>query len=123
MLLDVAQTDEGWRYSLKLITLEALGQFDPSWISHDDIDAAIAAHRASDVQLPDPEGFREACARRIEEALDCKLTSRSSVLFSSSEEDISVIVLVSKEYRSPSRYWFSFYPSQKERMAEWRRDT
>ena len=48
MLLDIAKTDGGWRYSLKAIMLEALRQFGASWLSREDIDAAIAARGTSD---------------------------------------------------------------------------
>ena len=116
MLLDIIQIDEGWQYSLKPIMLEALRQFAPSWLSRDDIDTAIAALGTTEEETPDSEVFRKVCANRIEKTLDCKLTRRSSVLFLSGEEDIAVVCLVSKEYRSSTRvrYWFSLYRSQKD---------
>ena len=120
MLLDIAEIDAGWRYSLKPIMLEALRQFTPLWLSRGDIDVAIAAHGTSKEGPPDRRAFHDACARRVEDALDCKLSRQSSVLFLSDEQDIAVVCLVSKEYRSSSRvgYWFSLYPSQKDRLDE-----
>ena len=120
MLLDVTQIDEGWQYALKPIMLEALRVLAPSWLPRDDVDAAIAAHGAGDEETPDSGAFREACASRVENALECRLTRRSSVLFLSDEEDIAVICLVSKEYRSSTRvgYWFGFRRLQRDRLEE-----
>ena len=120
MLLDVTQIDQSWHYSLKSIMLEALRQFAPSWLSRGDIDEAITAHGTSDDVPSDPEAFREACARRVQDALDCKLTKQSSVLFLSDDGEIAVVCLISREYRSQSRvgYWFGLYPSQKDWLEE-----
>ena len=120
MLLDVTQVEEGSQYSLKPIMLEALRQFSPSWLSRRDIDEAIAARGKLDEGPSDPEAFREACTRRAENALNCKLKRQSSVRFSSDEGNIGVVCLVSREYRSPSRvgYWFGLYPSQRDWLEE-----
>lgn len=120
MLLDITQVDEGWLYALKPTTLLALRQFSPSWLSRDDVDAAIAAHGAGDEETPDSGAFREACAKRIENALGLKLTRQSSVLFLSDEGEIAVVCLVSREYRSSSRvgYWFGFRRLQRKRLEE-----
>ena len=118
MLLDVTQTNEGWQYSLKPMMLEALRQFAPSWLSGNDIDLAIAAGGASDEGPSDPGAFREACARRVGDFLDCRLTRQSTVLFLSDEENVAVVCLISREYTSVSRvgYWFGFYLQQKDRL-------
>lgn len=120
MLLDITQMDEGWHYSLKPIMLEALRQFAPSWLSRSDIDLAVTAGGTSSQGPSDQDAFREACAGRFKQFLDCELTKRSSALFVSDEENIAVVCLISKEYGSASRvgYWFAFQLSQKTRLEE-----
>ena len=115
MLLEVTQTNEGWQYCLKPVMLQALRQFGPSWLTGSDIDVALAARGTSDEGPSDPKAFREACASRVGDYLDCRLTKQSSVLFVSDEEDVAVVCLISKEYKSVSRvgYWFGFYLQQK----------
>ena len=120
MLLDITEIGEDCRYSLKPIMLEALRQSVPVWLSLDDIDVAIAAHGTPNEGLPNRKAFREACARRVESVLDCKLTRQSSALFWSHDHSTAILCLVSRVYKSPTRvrYWFGFYPSQKDRLEE-----
>ena len=120
MLLDLTQMDEGWQYSLKPIMLEALRQFAPVWLSLSDIEVAVAAGGISDQGPSDQNAFREACAKRVEQFLDCELTRQSSVLFASDEENNAVVCLISREYESGPRvgYWFAFHLSQKNWLEE-----
>ena len=120
MVLDVTQTEDGTQYVLKRIMLEALRRHAPPWLSRDDVDGALAALDTGDEETADSAAFREACVGRVESALERSLTRRSPAFFVSDREDVAVVCLVSREYRSAARigYWFGFRRSQRDRLEE-----
>lgn len=60
--------------------------------------------------------FAEACITRIERYLNHSLVKRSRALFSSPDDKVSIVCLVSKMHSrvGHNRYWFAFRPTQKE---------
>ena len=83
-------------------------------------EAPVAAHETLDQAPIDHEAVRQACARRVERALNCKLTDSGRVGFASEDGETAIVCLVSREYKRPSgtRYWFSFYPSRYDELQQ-----
>lgn len=67
-----------------------------------------------------PVSFHDACKERIEERLDQDLIKRSRATFSSPDETVALICVVSKEHSEGPRpgYWFAFHPHQRERLSD-----
>lgn len=67
-----------------------------------------------------PVSFHEACVERIQKHIEENLIKRSRATYSSPNESVALICLVSKEYDkgAHSGYWFGFHPHQQEKLAE-----
>ncbi|MFI8577543.1 hypothetical protein ACIGEL_17670 [Rossellomorea aquimaris] len=64
--------------------------------------------------------FREACISRIQKHFKTSFIKRGRCLYSSSNININLVCLVSKEYvlKTARRYWFAFHPPQQEFLME-----
>jgi hypothetical protein len=63
-----------------------------------------------------PINFRDACAARVQKFLGQPLVKRSLAVYSSPDENLSVVCINSREYKKPnsSGYWFAFHPHQRD---------
>jgi hypothetical protein len=63
-----------------------------------------------------PVAFHDACVDRIEERLGRVLLKRTRATFSSADNSLALVCMVSKEHTPSTQtyYWFAFHPHQKE---------
>lgn len=64
--------------------------------------------------------FHKACVKHVERVLETNLIRRSRATFTSADETLALICLVSREYKGGRRtgYWFGFHPHQEDLLAE-----
>jgi hypothetical protein len=66
-----------------------------------------------------PVAFNDQCAARIGASLSIALVKRSRALYSSPDDSLRVVCLVSKAYaEGKADYWYGFHPHQRETLAE-----
>lgn len=66
-----------------------------------------------------PVAFNDECASRIGASLNMTLVKRSRALYSSPDDSLRVVCLVSKAYaEGKTGYWFGFHPHQRDTLAE-----
>lgn len=65
-----------------------------------------------------PVKFNDACAARVESVLERRLVKRSRTLFSSPDNSVGVISIVSKEHvtNGVPNYWYGFHEYQREAL-------
>ncbi len=63
-----------------------------------------------------PVNFRDACANRVQVQLGQPLVKRSFAVYSSPDDDLTVICINSREYKKSKHlaYWFAFHPHQRD---------
>nr|WP_304751403.1 hypothetical protein [Rhodoferax sp.] len=80
------------------------------------LDSAVETD--STVELT-PVAFNDECAARIGSSLNVNLVKRSRALYSSPDDSLRVVCLVSKAYaKGKADYWFGFHPHQRDTLAE-----
>lgn len=66
-----------------------------------------------------PVAFNDECAARVGASLSMALVKRSRALYSSPDDSLRIVCLVSKAYREGrANYWFAFHPHQRDTLAE-----
>ena len=70
-----------------------------------------------------PINFRDACAARVQKHLGQPLVKRSLAVYSSPDENLTVICINSREYKNSrhSGYWFAFHPHQRDLLKNHKR--
>lgn len=66
-----------------------------------------------------PVNFNEACVQRIASTLQKDFLRRSRVTFSTPDDDVRLVCVVSKEHKNRGRtgYWYAFHPHQNEFLS------
>lgn len=80
------------------------------------VDSEVEAE--STVKLT-PVAFNDECAARVGASLNVTLVKRSRALYSSPDDSLRVVCLVSKAYSEGKvDYWFGFHPHQRDTLTE-----
>lgn len=87
-------------------------------VKHIEVDEPVQSQQSDDTDAP--ASFTESCIALVEQNLRCSLVKRSRASFSSPDNKVSVVCLVSKEHIRPGhiKYWFAFRPTQKEFLSQ-----
>ncbi|MGH9960492.1 MAG: hypothetical protein ACREBC_25790 [Pyrinomonadaceae bacterium] len=86
----------------------------------DKTEAEPAEEEASKEKKFTPVAFNDACADRISKLLGKPLVKQSRAKFSSPDNKVVLVCLVSRQHKEgkPHHYWFAFHPHQRDALSQ-----
>lgn len=87
-------------------------------VNKDEDESQVPEGEIEDQKKPKftPVNFRDACAEAVQHRLGTPLVKQSYAVYSSPDTKLTVVCIISREYKKPknSGFWFAFHPHQRD---------